>query len=306
MKREHRVLSLFCLMASSFLFLPEEGSWGQDLLTVGYYLSKGNYPAAIRYLSSSEEAQEPDNALVEYLLGLSYWNAGEISRATQHLRKASEMRPESPEILLMLAVALEEKGNLAEAYSVYREVLDLTSNASVLALAGSERTQHAGQQPIPVPSNSSQVTLQGGPEGIEMLVPGEHQGLLLELRTEGNRGKCLPGVPLQLVLRVLNQGIAPVNLFKYPPLKWFYWREEDPAATKMGGASRPPKLGPRDRTFQLPPGQQCFFPLSPITGLRPGVWQFESSMQVPLSSESNPLPFWVKAPPLTIEVPPLQ
>jgi Flp pilus assembly protein TadD len=64
-----------------------------DTLAWAFY-HKGLYKTSIGLLRDALK-NEPDNALCHYHIGLAYWKLNDLSQARLHLRRASEIEPNS-------------------------------------------------------------------------------------------------------------------------------------------------------------------------------------------------------------------
>ena len=73
--------------------LPNSPSTADTLAWVYYH--KGTYASARDLLEDALKSQ-PDNATMQYHLGMSYSKLGDKANATLHLKKAASLSPDSP------------------------------------------------------------------------------------------------------------------------------------------------------------------------------------------------------------------
>ena len=64
-----------------------------DTLAWAYY-HKGLYKISISLLQDALKS-EPENSLYHYHIGLAYWKANDLTQAKVHLRRASQIEPNS-------------------------------------------------------------------------------------------------------------------------------------------------------------------------------------------------------------------
>jgi len=277
----------------------------QDLPLALNWMTLGDFDKAYHLLLEIQGNTDLDPGLIEYLLGMARWNNGDPYGGEKHLRQALDTRPYSMEILLMLSLCLEEQGKRSDAHEMYHRILDMTSKQSMMAMKGAGRTQTPDSRITGTLSPLEDITIQDGPRGIEVVSIQRVDGLHVELRNLVKRDRVLAGQPLDLVLRAMNQGDQPVELFQRPRLKWEYWMDSDPTGTLMGGGSRIPNRGSDEPIVRLNPGEQHFMALPTFRDLTPGLWYFSVSMDIPFESSEiseDPLIHWVKVPPLGIEI----
>lgn len=106
-------------------------SWqNEDRKKAGLFLQmgtssyeNGDYPNALKALLQAEQL-DPENAVVQNNLGLTYFMRERYDMAEKHLRRALAMQPKYTDARNNLSRVLIEKGHYAEAEKELRTVLD--------------------------------------------------------------------------------------------------------------------------------------------------------------------------------------
>lgn len=146
--------------------LKTDEGWQSALtMLLNLHLSNNDAKAALA-LAEAEAAKRPDHALVHHLLGQAHLKAGNAAKAEAPLIKAAQLAPDwvepyrmlvdayarggkkdkvigkleelhkanpTPAVSLVLAAQLEEKGRLAEATKLYKEIIGKSrESASVM------------------------------------------------------------------------------------------------------------------------------------------------------------------------------
>ncbi len=108
------------------LLLNSASAQGQ-LESARALIEQGRYQEG-RAVLETISAGKPDNAEVQYLLGLASFRLGEFSRAIVHLRRGSDLAPKDVRTLVLLARALAASGRRIETERVLKRAIDLASD----------------------------------------------------------------------------------------------------------------------------------------------------------------------------------
>lgn len=113
----------YSLAESSFLASIERQPTSDALNSLAWvYMSRGEYPKAQQYAARALKA-DARNVLAWDTLGESSLQLGDLELAERALVRASELRPDSPRIILHLAQLHEAKGDLAQSRKLVEGVL---------------------------------------------------------------------------------------------------------------------------------------------------------------------------------------
>jgi len=99
-----------------------------------YFGNQGDYQCAAQALTSALKLQ-PRSAKFLYMLGLSYYSAGDAAQAVPALQKSIQLNPRALQSHLLLAAALGQLHRNPEAAAEWRAALDIDPNSN-LALDG--------------------------------------------------------------------------------------------------------------------------------------------------------------------------
>lgn len=86
------------------------------------YLAAGDTANALRFLTEAEK-KRPDDASLQYALGLAYNQRNLPDQAVDHLQKALAVRPDYPEALNALGTVYAERGQVDKARDAFQKVL---------------------------------------------------------------------------------------------------------------------------------------------------------------------------------------
>ena len=108
---DHRTDKASLAQAKSLAALLKNSEVPQFKDTLGWVTyQQGDYGAAITLLEDAA-AKLPNNALVQYHLGMSYLAAGDDTKASERFKKAQELAPNDVELKSKIDAALKARSD---------------------------------------------------------------------------------------------------------------------------------------------------------------------------------------------------